>query len=208
MDKQIALMKKLQKDPDTIAYAHCDEIILIKREAAEDGSAVLVEITISIDTEKATSKRSILDSEMQLSDFDAMKKLLTDRTTEEFNADWRITHRDVDLDKLENTDILCLPSVEEEYIERFESEEDGDFYTIENAMEILNLCLTDVQKERYIRHKMNQEPTTQIAASQGVSQASVYESIVSSENKIKKFLKKTLKTPCKTASKNYKGEGR
>ena len=57
-------------------------------------------------------------------------------------------------------------------------------------MEILNLCLTDVQKERYIRHKMNQEPTTQIAASQGVSQASVYESIVSSENKIKKFLKK------------------
>ena len=190
MDKQIALMKKLQKDPDTIAYAHCDEIILIKREYAEDGSAVLVEITINIDTEKATSKRSIQDTEMSLSEFEAMKELLTNHTVEEFNADWRITHNDVALEKLENTDILCLPSVEEEYIERFESEEDGDFYTIENAMEILDLCLTDVQKERYIRHKMNQEPTTQIAASQGVSQASVYESIVSSENKIKKFLKK------------------
>ena len=85
MDKQIALMKKLQKDPNTIAYVHSDEIILIKREFGEDGSAVLVEITINIDTEKATSKRSILDSEMQLSDFDAMKKLLTDRTTEEFS---------------------------------------------------------------------------------------------------------------------------
>ncbi|MBR3997407.1 MAG: hypothetical protein IKI93_03585 [Clostridia bacterium] len=190
MDKQIALMKKLQKDPDTIAYAHCDEIILIKREAAEDGSALLVEITINIDTEKTTSKRSIQDTEMSLSEFEAMKELLTNHTVEEFNADWRVTHKDVGLEKLENTDILCLPSVEEEYIERFESEEDGDFYTIENAMEILNLCLTDVQKERYIRHKMNQEPTTQIAASQGVSQASVYESIVSSENKIKKFLKK------------------
>lgn len=135
MDKQIALMKKLQKDPDTIAYAHCDEIILIKREAAEDGSAVLVEITINIDTEKATAKRSILDSEMQLSDFDAMKKLLTDHTTEEFNADWRITHRDVDLEKLENTDTLCLPSVEEEYIEQFEGEE--DYRTLENAMNLL-----------------------------------------------------------------------
>ena len=190
MDKQIALMKKLQKDPDTIAYAHCDEIILIKREAAEDGSALLVEITINIDTEKTTSKRSIQDTEMSLSEFEAMKELLTNHTVEEFNADWRVTHKDVGLEKLENTDILCLPSVEEEYIERFESEEDGDFYTIENAMEILNLCLTDVQKERYIRHKMNQEPTTQIAATQGVSQASVYESIVSSENKIKKFLKK------------------
>ena len=188
MDKQIALMKKLQKDPDTIAYAHCDEIILIKREAAEDGSALLVEITINIDTEKTTSKRSIQDTEMSLSEFEAMKELLTNHTVEEFNADWRVTHKDVGLEKLENTDILCLPSVEEEYIERFESEEDGDFYTIENAMEILNLCLTDVQKERYIRHKMNQEPTTQIAASQRVSQASVYESIVSSEKKIKKFL--------------------
>ena len=187
MDKQIALMKKLQKDPDTIAYAHCDEIILIKREAAEDGSAVLVEITISIDTEKATSKRSILDSEMQLSDFDAMKKLLTDRTTEEFNADWRITHRDVDLDKLENTDILCLPSVEEEYIEQFEGEE--DYRTIENAMSILNECLTDTQRTRFIRNKYNKESTRKIAECEGVSQAAVSKSIARSEENIKIFLK-------------------
>ena len=187
MDKQIALMKKLQKDPDTIAYAHCDEIILIKREAAEDGSAVLVEIIINIDTEKATSKRSILDSEMQLSDFDAMKKLLTDRTTEEFNADWRITHRDVDLDKLENTDILCLPSVEEEYIEQFEGEE--DYRTMENAMSILNECLTDTQRTRFIRNKYNKESTRKIAECEGVSQAAVSKSIARSEENIKIFLK-------------------
>ena len=188
MDKQIALMKKLQKDPDTIAYAHCDEIILIKREAAEDGSAVLLEITINIDTEKATSKRSILDSEMQLSDFDAMKKLLTDRTTEEFNADWRITHRDVDLDKLENTDILCLPSVEDEYIEKFEGEE--DYRTMENAMSILNECLTDTQRTRFIRNKYNNESTREIAQSEGKRQNAIHESIALSEKKIKIFLEK------------------
>lgn len=188
MDKQIALMKKLQKDPDTIAYAHCDEIILIKREAAEDGSAVLVEITINIDTEKATAKRSILDSEMQLSDFDAMKKLLTDRTTEEFNADWRITHRDVDLDKLENTDILCLPSVEDEYIEKFEGEE--DYRTMENAMSILNECLTDTQRTRFIRNKYNNESTREIAQSEGKRQNAIHESIALSEKKIKIFLEK------------------
>lgn len=191
MDKQIALMKKLQKDPDTIAYAHCDEIILIKREAAEDGSAVLVEITINIDTEKATSKRSILDSEMQLSDFDAMKKLLTDHTTEEFNADWRITHRDVDLDKLENTDILCLPSVEEEYIERFEGEE--DYRTIENAIYILDFCLTEIQKKRYIQNKMKGKSTYQIAAQEGVSQHAIQDSLKLSEKKIKKFIEKAKK---------------
>ena len=187
MDKQIALMKKLQKDPNTIAYAHSDEIILIKREFTENGSVVLVEISISIDTEKATSTRIIQDTEMSLSEFEAMKELLTNQTVEEFNADWRITHKDVGLEKLENTEILCLPSVEDEYIAKFDK--DSDFHTIKNAMEILDFCLTAVQKERYIRHKMNQEPTTHIAASQGVSQASVYESIVSSENKIKKFLK-------------------
>ena len=168
--------------------AHCDEIILIKREAAKDGSAVLVEITISIDTEKATSKRSILDSEMQLSDFDAMKKLLTDRTTEEFNADWRITHRDVDLDKLENTDILCLPSVEDEYIEKFEGEE--DYRTMENAMSILNECLTDTQRTRFIRNKYNNESTREIAQSEGKRQNAIHESIALSEKKIKIFLEK------------------
>ncbi len=188
MDKQIALMKKLQKDPDTIAYAHCDEIILIKREFGEDSSAVLVEIIINIDTEKATSKRSILDSEMQLSDFDAMKKLLTDRTTEEFNADWRITHRDVDLDKLENTDILCLPSVEDEYIEKFEGEE--DYRTMENAMSILNECLTDTQRTRFIRNKYNNESTREIAQSEGKRQNAIHESIALSEKKIKIFLEK------------------
>ncbi len=187
MDKQIALMKKLQKDPNTIAYVHSDEIILIKREYAEDGSALLVEITINIDTEKTTSKRSIQDTEMSLSEFEAMKELLTNHTVEEFNADWRVTHKDVGLEKLENTDILCLPSVEEEYIERFESEE--DYRTIENAMSILNECLTDTQRTRFIRNKYNKESTRKIAECEGVSQAAVSKSIARSEENIKNFLK-------------------
>lgn len=37
MDNQLALMKKLQKNPDTIAYAHNEEIVLIKRVAGNDG---------------------------------------------------------------------------------------------------------------------------------------------------------------------------
>ena len=191
MDKQIALMKKLQKDPNTIAYVHSDEIILIKREYAEDGSALLVEITINIDTEKATAKRSILDSEMQLSDFDAMKKLLTDRTTEEFNADWRITHRDVDLEKLENTDTLCLPSVEEEYIEKFEGEE--DYRTIENAMNLLDELLNEKQKKWFLMSHRDGLSDREISRREGVAQTTVSRGLTVIEKKIKNFSEKAQK---------------
>ena len=41
MDNQLALMKKLQKDHDTIAYAHNEEIVLIKRVVGDDGTRLL-----------------------------------------------------------------------------------------------------------------------------------------------------------------------
>ena len=189
MDKQLYLMNRYQKDDNTIAYAFSEEIILIKREYAADGTAELFEIVISVESSKAKSKRRISDSEMKVDEFDAMKKLLTKSTKALHKTDVKISRRDCDLEKLENTEMVCLPSVEDEYI-AIHFKEEGIEVSIENAMRILDLCLTDVQKDRYIRHKMNQEPTTQIAASQRVSQASVYESIVSSEKKIKKFLKK------------------
>ena len=191
MDKQIALMKKLQKDPNTIAYAHSDEIILIKREYAEDGSAVLVEITINIDTEKTTSKRSIQDTEMSLSEFVALKELLTNHTVEEFNADWRITHKDVGLEKLENTDILCLPSVEEEYIERFESEE--DYRTMENAMNLLDELLNEKQKKWFLMSHRDGLSDREISRREGVAQTTVSRGLTVIEKKIKKFSVKAQK---------------
>ena len=46
MDNQLALMKKLQKDHDTIAYAHNEEIVLIKRVVDDDGVR-LTEVTLN-----------------------------------------------------------------------------------------------------------------------------------------------------------------
>ena len=46
MDNQLALMKKLQKDPDTIAYAHNEEIVLIKRVVGDNGVR-LTEVTLN-----------------------------------------------------------------------------------------------------------------------------------------------------------------
>ena len=64
------------------------------------------------------SERIVSDFEMKLTDFDSMKQLLTEETRQEFNADWNVTKLNVDIDKLENTDLLSVQSVEDDYIER------------------------------------------------------------------------------------------
>ena len=60
MDNQLALMKKLQKDPDTIAYAHNEEIVLIKRVVDDDGTR-LFEITLNPENGNKISERNIPD---------------------------------------------------------------------------------------------------------------------------------------------------
>ena len=69
MDNQIYLMNRYQKDPNTIAYAFNEEIVLIRREYIEDGTAALFEITINIASNKAKTKRRISDAEMKADEF-------------------------------------------------------------------------------------------------------------------------------------------
>ena len=120
MDNQLALMKKLQKDPDTIAYAHNEEIVLIKR-VVDDDSVHLTEVTLNPENGNKISERIISDSEMKLSDFDTMKEFLTEPTRQEFNADWSATKLNVDFDVLEKTDLFSVQSVEDDYIERLDA---------------------------------------------------------------------------------------
>ena len=61
MDKQLALMKRYQKDDNTIAYVHNGEILLIKRE-----NGTLLEIIIEPETESTISSRTLTSSEMTL----------------------------------------------------------------------------------------------------------------------------------------------
>lgn len=188
MDKQLYLMNRYQKDDNTIAYAFSEGIVLIKREYVEDGTAELFEIIISTESSKAKSKRRISDSEMKVDEFDTMKKLLTKSTNELHKTDVKISRRDCDLEKLENTEMACLPSVEEEYIAQFD--ENGEHQKIQSATHILMTCLTNIQRKRYIQNKIKGEPTRKIAEKEGVSQRTVQDSIEQAEKKIKIFLEK------------------
>ena len=201
MDNQLALMKKLQKDPDTIAYAHNEEIVLIKRVVDDDGVR-LTEVTLNPENGNKISERNIPDYEMKLTDFDSMKQLLTEETRREFNADWSVTKLNVDFDILEKTDLFSVQSVEDDYIER--QNVAYDFRTLENAMKVLDSCLTKIQKKRYLMSRAKGLSTREIAEKEGVSQHTVQDSLELAERKIKIFRENPEKYLSKPSKKLYK----
>ena len=201
MDNHLALIKKLQKDPDTIAYAHNEEIVLIKR-VVDDDSVHLTEVTLNSENGNKISERIISDSEMKLYDFDTMKEFLTEATRRDFNADWSATKLNVDFDILEKTDLFSVQSVEDDYIERQNVAD--DFRTLDNAMKVLDSCLTKIQKKRYILSRAKGLSTREIAEKEGVSQRTVQDSLELAERKIKIFQENPEKYLSKPSKKLYK----
>ena len=201
MDNQLALMKKLQKDHDTIAYAHNEEIVLIKRVVGNDG-VHLTEVTLNPETGSKISERNIPDYEMKLADFDSMKQLLTEETRREFNANWSATKLNVDFDILEKTDLFSTQSVEDDYIEHQNVAD--DYRTLDNAMKVLDSCLTKIQKKRYILSRAKGLSTREIAEKEGVSQRTVQDSLELAERKIKIFRENPEKYLSKPSKKLYK----
>ena len=186
MDNQLALMKKLQKDPDTIAYAHNEEIVLIKRVVDDDG-VHLTEVTLNPENGSKISERIIHESEMKLSDFDTMKEFLTEETRQEFNADWSVTKLNIDIDKFENTDLLSAQSVEDDYIERQDAAD--DFRTLENAMSILDAALNEKQKRWFLMAHREGLSDREIARREGVAHTTVSRGMAVTKKKIKKYLR-------------------
>ena len=187
MDNQLALMKKLQKDPDTIAYAHNEEIVLIKR-VVDDDSVHLTEVTLNPENGSKISERIISDSEMKLSDFDTMKEFLTEETRQEFNADWSVTKLNVDIDKLENTDLLSTQSVEDDYIERHDADVE-DYRTLKNAMSVLDAALNEKQKRWFLMAHSDGLSDREIARREGVAHTTVSRGMTVIGKKIKKYLR-------------------
>ena len=186
MDNQLVLMKKLQKDHDTIAYAHNEEIVLIKRVVDDDGTR-LSEVTLNPENGNKISERIISDSEMKLSDFDSMKQLLTEETRKEFNADWSVTKLNIDIDKFENTDLLSAQSVEDDYIERQDAAD--DFRTLENAMSILDAALNEKHKRWFLMAHRGGLSDREIARREGVAHTTVSRGMAVIGKKIKKYLR-------------------
>ena len=155
------------------------------------------------------SERFLSECEFPLSEFDRMKTISDEDYRERNKGDMREFRNTVSLNDLEETRICSHElSAEDEYLNSHsEEDEDENYRTIENAMEILDLCLSDTQKRRFIMHIVKGLSFEEIAEMEGVYWTSIRESISGAKKKIKKFLSRSSKTPAKNASKMYIGEG-
>lgn len=199
MDTQLAQLKRLNKNQNEIIYPHNGEIIIYRRETAENGEVFFTESKIKTET-GITVKRKMRPDEMTVEQFDLIKPILDEETRTSFNKDWLETYLNVCFESLEETDLACVPSPETEMIDeidrieeeaREEADKDNPLRrTPENAEQILDACLTPTQKERYLMYKRDEKSSYEIGDELNLHHSTVLESIKAAERKIEKYFRK------------------
>ena len=177
---------RLNKDTPDLVYNFANERITYRKEFSDDGSIQIVEIR-QLYGERETTKRIVPSFEMSADDFDYWKRKLTEEALEYQNKDARETRNNVNLDELSDTIYLCTESVEDEYI--YNESLQKDLLIQEAAIKTYEQ-LTPIQKRRFYKAKVLGMSTYQIAKEEGVSNVSVFESIIATEKKLQKALNK------------------
>lgn len=163
MNKELAKMKKLQNDENTIAYVHGDIVILYRRVTVDENRTALLEIKLHPDNGQTISKRELTSDEMSLDEFERIRAVLFNSTKEEFNSESAQTYKNVSYEQLANSASLALSSVEDEYIAKLEKLDRSCAEAInplaettENAERIMDLLLSEKQK-RWLKMSILEE---------------------------------------------------
>ncbi len=90
----------------------------------------------------------------------------------------------VSLDELADGVLAGEESTEDEVLEKLEPTDNP--YTYEKAMRILDACLTETQKRRYLMYVIEGLSTYEISVLEGCNQKSVHESLSAAIKKSKK----------------------
>lgn len=122
-------------------------------------------------------------------DFRALKELSDADYFERDRKENAQTKRNTPFDELDETDLCYAPSPEDLFIGEINAQEEAERYErrLETAHRALNK-LTEVQRQRYIQHKVEGVSSWKIAELEGVDHKAVLRSIWAAEKKIKKFL--------------------
>lgn len=190
MDYQNAEFYKLNKNNPDLIYNFADERIIYHKVGDGSGGFRIVEYRKKFNENGAntTTHRVVPTYEMSVEDFDAWKKQLTEDAHEYLNKDKRETRKNVSIENLLETDLVCEESVEDEYL-RLEEERQALPKTMEVALDVLE-NLTPTQRSRYLKHKMYGMTTRAIAAEEGCSHKQVEKSIAQAQVKIDKECEK------------------
>lgn len=190
MDYQNAEFYKLNKNTPDLIYNFADERIIYRKEGDSNGGLRIVEYRkkFSENGSITTTHRVVPSHEMSIENFDAWKARLTEEALEYRRHDDLTTRKNVSIENLLETDLVCEESVEDEYI-REEEERQTYEKQIGEAKELLSK-LSHIQRKRYYKFAALGKTPTEIAAEEGVAQPSVFESIERAKAKIEKLKNK------------------
>ena len=170
----------------------------------EDGVLLIHKSKKGIITERLLS-----EWEFPLSDFDRMKSISDENYRVQNQGDVLEQRHTVSLSDLEETKICSKElSAEDEYLTSFNEEDDeGKNRTLENALSIMDACLSEKQRTRMKMYFLEGRSMDEIAESEGTSRSPIRKSIRGAQKKIKKYLSVEPKMGAENASKMYIGEG-
>ena len=145
------------------------------------------------------TERMLPEWEFPLSEFDRMKGISDEDYRKRNQGDVLEQRNTVSLTNLEETKICSQDvSAEDEYLNSAKEADDDDFKTLENAMAIMDACLSKKQKIRMKKYYLDSLSMDEIAEQEGLYRNAIRKSIRSSEKKIKKILQKQKKWVSKT----------
>ena len=175
----------INKKTEDIVYPFADGTVKYYRK--ENGK--IYEI---ITDAKTTKMVELASWEMTVEQFDWMKVLSdTDYHESELHGK-RTTRQNVSINKMMETNCIANRSAEQEYFDYLAAlEAPPETKTYDNAIKILNKCLTEKQKRRFLLLHYHGLSTRQIAAMEGSAQRTIMDSIELAEKKIKKFFLKS-----------------
>ena len=133
------------------------------------------------------TKEAFLASDPSLTeaDYEYWKRLSDDYYLATARRDTYESRHTVSLNELADGVLAGEESTEDEVLEKLEPADNP--YTYENAMRILDACLTETQKRRYLKYRKYGMTVRDIAIEEGVYHKAVADSIILAEKKIKKI---------------------
>ena len=97
--------------------------------------------------------------------------------------------------ELEDTLLVCAAISEDEAFKEVERQ-NNPTPTIKEAYDILNSCLTEIQKRRFLLFILERKNEREIALLEGVNQSSVSRSLIAAQKRINRYVSKNFEELC------------
>lgn len=185
MDQQNITFYEKNKNSADLIYPYADGIVIYRKIVQTNGTVQIVEIK-KYDDQKEQTIRNVPEHEMSAETFDYWKSFLLEESHEYKKLDDRTTRRNISIENLLETSHISEDTLSDEALR---TEEIAKAKRKKDGTEIYSM-LTPIQRERYWKYHVEGMSTHDIAESEGSNQKSVWESISSAEQKVKKLRKK------------------